>query len=64
MERGTDIRNFLIFFVTGIIITGILGYTFAREVNNATNQCRRMGGFIVHGNGGSLCVKLIETVNE
>lgn len=62
MERGTDIRNFLIFFVIGIVITGILGYMFASGVNNATNQCRRMGGFIVHSNGASLCVKLSEPI--
>lgn len=47
-----------------MIVTAILAYMFAKEVNNESNECRKLGGFLVHGNGISLCIKLESPTNE
>lgn len=47
-----------------MIVTAILAYMFAKEINNESNECRKLGGFLVHGNGVSLCIKIENPANE
>ena len=59
MERRINLTKVFTFSIIGIImISAVTAYTFAKAVNNENNECRKLGGILVHGNGIGLCIKI------
>lgn len=64
MERRITLTKLFTFSIIAIIIvTAITAFTFAKAVNNESNECRKLGGILVHGNGIGICLKIESSDN-